>query len=245
MRITCISDTHTKQRYIEPASLPGGDLLIHAGDLMNSGRDPVDIEDFMSWFDSQAQYDTKVFIAGNHDRLFEDFPERTMEIINSYKWIDYLQDEELKLYFDGPNGDEPENNVKIYGSPWQPWFHNWAFNLPRKGVELMSKWEQIPQNTDILITHGPPMGYGDTSGAPYWEPNLGCELLRARVDVIKPKIHVFGHIHGGYGYYFNGHTHFINAAILDERYNYTNQPITFDWNPVTNELNFVENENIK
>ncbi len=239
MRITCISDTHTKQRYIEPELLPGGDLLIHAGDLMNSGRDPVDVEDFMSWFDSQTQYRAQVFIAGNHDRLFESNPTKALEIVDAYNNPVYLQDEQMLFI----NSDWEQ--IRLYGSPWQPWFHNWAFNLPRKGVELMSKWEQIPQNTDILITHGPPMGYGDTSGAPYWEPNLGCELLRARVDVIKPKIHVFGHIHGGYGYYFNGHTHFINAAILDERYNYTNQPITFDWNPVTNELNFVENENIK
>lgn len=239
MRITCISDTHTKQRYIEPALLPGGDLLIHAGDLMNSGWDPIDIEDFMSWFDSQTQYRAQVFIAGNHDRMFEVYHNKALEIVEGYNNPVYLQDEPMLFI----NSDwEP---VRLYGSPWQPWFHNWAFNLPRNGAELMSKWEQIPQNTDILITHGPPMGYGDTSGAPYNEPNLGCELLRARVDIIKPKIHVFGHIHGGYGYYFNGHTHFINAAILDERYNYTNQPITFDWNPETNELNFIDNENIK
>ena len=123
-----------------------------------------------------------------------------MTEVNSYKWIDYLQDEEMSLYFDGPNGDMPEENVKIYGSPWQPEFYNWAFNLPRMGEELKAKWAAIPEDTDILLTHGPAQGHLDTSGPPYNEPLLGCELLAARIEEIKPKIHVCGHIHGGYGY---------------------------------------------
>lgn len=247
MRITCISDTHTKQRYIDGNTtrrqgggvnhLPGGDLLIHAGDIMNSGHDPVDIEDFMDWFSGQEQYRAQVFIAGNHDRMFENRPKKAMEIVDRYMPV-YLQDMPMMFI----NSDW--QRINLYGSPWQPEFYNWAFNLPKGGVELASKWEQIPSNTDILITHCPPLGYGDTSGPPYNEPNLGCELLRKRVEFIKPKIHIFGHIHGGYGYYFNGHTHFINASILDERYDYTNAPITFDWNPETNELNFIENEEI-
>ena len=241
MRITLISDTHTKHEELlwDPTDLPGGDLLIHAGDLMNSGKNINDITSFCSWFDTLTQYDAKVFIAGNHDIMFEDFPERAMEVVNSYKGIDYLQDEEMKLYFDGPNGDEPENNVKIYGSPWQPWFYDWAFNLPKGGQELFDKWAAIPEDTDILITHGPAQGHLDTSGPPYNEPNLGCPLLANRINEIKPKIHVCGHIHGGYGYaYFNG-THFFNASILNERYDYANKPVTFDWNPKTNEINFI------
>lgn len=237
MIITLISDTHTKQRYIDRNKsgvnpLPGGDLLIHAGDIMNSGYDPVDIEDFIDWFSSQTQYAAQVFIAGNHDRMFEDKPELVAEIVDKGDSI-YLQDEPFLFFY---NDFEA---IKVYGSPWQPEFYDWAFNLPRNGVDLASKWEQIPLNTDILITHGPPMGYGDTSGPPYNEPNLGCELLRKRVDFIKPKIHMFGHIHGGYGYYFNGDTHFINASILNEEYRYTNEPITIDWNPKTNKLKFI------
>jgi Icc-related predicted phosphoesterase len=235
MRITLISDTHTKHDELsyDPKDLPGGDLLIHAGDLMNSGRNPVDINQFCKWFDGLEQYDTKVFIAGNHDRMFENLPEQASEIYTSYKNITYLQDERLDLW------DEDDQQLVIYGSPWQPWFYDWAFNLPKGGPGLMSKWEAIPTDTDILITHGPPQDHLDVSGPPYNEPHLGCALLREKVDEQPPKIHVFGHIHGGYGYKFHNGTHFFNASILNERYEYVNKPVTFDWDPETNEITFI------
>jgi Icc-related predicted phosphoesterase len=236
MRITLISDTHTKHDELsyDPKDLPGGDLLIHAGDIMNSGRNPVDIYQFCKWFNGLEQYSNKVFIAGNHDRMFENAPEEAMEIVNSYKSIDYLQDERLDLW------DENDQQLVIYGSPWQPEFYNWAFNLPRQGKELEAKWAAIPTDTDILITHGPAQGHLDTSGPPYNEPNLGCPLLRHHIDTVsRPKIHVCGHIHGGYGYKFSDGTHFFNASILNERYEYVNKPVTFDWNPETNEITFI------
>jgi Icc-related predicted phosphoesterase len=234
MRITLISDTHTKHEELmwDASDLPGGDLLIHAGDIMNSGFNSNDITNFCSWLDTLEQYDHKVFIAGNHDRKFEDKPEQALEIVNSYKNITYLQDDWVKVGID-------EEMAKIYGSPWQPEFYNWAFNLPKGGPGLMSKWEAIPKDTDILITHGPPQDHLDMSGPPYNEPHLGCALLREKVDEQPPKIHVFGHIHGGYGYKFHNGTHFFNASILNERYEYVNKPITFDWNPKTNEITFL------
>lgn len=234
MRITLISDTHTKHEELtyDPQDLPGGDLLIHAGDIMNSGRNPMDIYKFCKWFDGLEQYDHKVFIAGNHDRIFETDPEMASEIYTSYKNITYLQDDWAEV------GDDNEA-VKIWGSPWQPEFYNWAFNLPRRGDELKEKWDSIPADTDILITHGPPQDHLDVSGPPYNEPHLGCELLRVKVDEQPPKIHVFGHIHGGYGYKFHNGTHFFNASILNERYEYVNKPVTFDWNPETNEIAFI------
>lgn len=229
MRITLISDTHTRHGLIDPkVDLPGGDLLLHAGDIMNSGYNKNDIKDFCHWYNSLEHYDQKIFIAGNHDRVFEDNPTAAKEIYSSYKWINYLQDEWLEV-----------DGVKIYGTPWQPWFYDWAFNLPKGGPGLMSKWEAIPEDTDILITHGPPQEILDASGPPYNEPLLGCALLRERVDEIKPKIHVFGHIHGSYGYKFLNGTHFFNASILNEDYKYTNKPITFDWDPETNEITFL------
>jgi len=208
--------------------MPGGDLLLHAGDIMNSGYNKNDIKDFCYWYNSLEHYDQKVFIAGNHDRTFEENPEAAREIYSSYKWIKYLQDESLEI-----------DGVKIYGTPWQPEFYSWAFNLPKEGPGLMSKWEAIPEDTDILITHGPPQEILDASGPPYNEPLLGCALLRERVDEIKPKIHVFGHIHGSYGYKFKNGTHFFNASILNEAYNYTNRPFTFDWDRETNEITFI------
>jgi predicted phosphodiesterase len=240
MRITLISDTHTKHDELsyDPKDLPGGDLLLHAGDIMNSGRNPVDIYRFCKWFDGLEQYEHKVFIAGNHDRIFETDPEMASEIYTSYKWIDYLQDDWIIVGDEDPHSPNVKT-AKIYGSPWQPEFYNWAFNLPRRGDELMTKWAAIPKDTDILITHGPPQDHLDVSGPPYNEPHLGCELLRVKVDEQPPKIHVFGHIHGGYGYKFHNGTHFFNASILNERYEYVNKPITFDWDPETNEITFL------
>jgi len=228
MKITFISDTHTKHTELN-GQLPDGDLLIHAGDIMNSGRNSNDISDFCKWFDGIDNYDHKIFIAGNHDRMFEDNQRKAMEIVNSYKSIDYLQDDWIEVGND-------ESMAKIYGSPWQPWFYDWAFNLPKGGPGLYSKWEAIPKDTDILITHGPPQDHLDISGPPYNEPHLGCALLREKVDNQPPKIHVFGHIHGSYGYKFHNGTHFINASVLNERYEQVNKPLTVDWNPETNEL---------
>lgn len=247
MKITLISDTHTKHDQITTSKsirnsnrlldLPGGDLLIHAGDFMNSGYNPMEAMMFFKWFDEIDNYDTKVLIAGNHDRWMQNEPEEAKGILTGYKTIEYLQDEELVLYNDGPNGDIPEDNIRIYGSPWQPEFCNWAFNLPRNGEEMKARWDAIPSNTDILVTHGPAFGYLDIPGGQ--SIRVGCEMLRHRVDEIRPKIHVGGHIHGSWGHYFNGHTHFFNASVLDEQYRYTHAPWIFDWNPNTNEIQFL------
>lgn len=228
MKITAISDTHTRHRYCE-ADLPGGDLLIHAGDFMNSGHHQREATEFFDWFTTIKGYDKKVFIAGNHDRLLENDPTWSTLTIKDYERIIYLQDEGLALY-----DMDKDASVKIWGSPWQPEFNNWAFNLPRNGEEMKAKWDAIPEDTDILITHGPPFGYLDIPGDQ--SIRVGCEMLRYRVDEIKPKIHIFGHIHGSAGYYYNGHTHYINAAILNEQYLYNNLPVTFEWEPTTNEI---------
>ena len=232
-RITFISDTHTKHWELE-GQLPGGDLLIHSGDIMNSGYSNYEVEEFCEWFTSQKQYDKKVFIAGNHDRAFENWPDKIESILELFPNLIYLEDELFGLY-----DLDTDSSVKIYGSPWQPEFCNWAFNLPRCGDELKKKWDAIPNYTDILITHGPPQGHLDVSGPPYNEGDLGCELLRVKVDEQPPKIHVFGHIHGSYGYKFHNGTHFINAAVLNERYKVVNKPLTIDWDKETNDITFI------
>lgn len=238
MRITVLSDTHTRHGLIPMEDLPGGDLLLCAGDIMNSGYNRNDIWDFCHWFQSLKQYEDKVFIAGNHDRMFENHPEDVKVWLDKFPLINYLQDEQLTLYFDGPNGDFPEDNIRIYGSPWQPEFYSWAFNLPKNGIELAGKWEAIPDNTDILITHGPAFGTLDTVKGREWD-GLGCELLAERIERLRPKIHVCGHIHSGYGYEFIDGTHFFNASVLDESYEYTQKPMTFDWDKETNTITFL------
>jgi Icc-related predicted phosphoesterase len=228
-RITAISDTHTKHKQLTPF-LPGGDILIHAGDISSMGH-KHEIQSFCSWFDKIDNYDLKVFIAGNHDYGFEKRIEETMEIVNSYKTITYLQDDWVGFQ------KEDLKEIRIWGSPWQPEFYNWAFNLPRRGKELEEKWNLIPENTDILITHGPAYGYVDMVIGRY--DNLGCEILTDRIGVVKPDIHICGHIHSGYGYTTNGKTHFINASVLNEGYYFTQKPITIDYNPDDGSIVFI------
>jgi Icc-related predicted phosphoesterase len=230
LKITFISDTHTKHNQITK-DLPGGDILIHAGDMSSMGY-KHEIEDFCKWFDGLDNYDTKVFIAGNHDWGFQDNVEQTTQIIDSYKSFDYLQDGLLMV------GENYDDMVKIYGSPWQPEFYNWAFNLPRNGEELKSKWDLIPMNTDILITHGPAWGYVDKVIGR--TQNLGCELLAERIKVVKPKIHVCGHIHSGRNIVFDDETLYINASVLGEQYQYIQKPITIDFDFKTGEWEVIQ-----
>ncbi len=230
MILTIISDTHNKHKHIS-GDLKGGDLLLHAGDISSMGYEH-EIREFAKWYNGLDNYTTKVFIAGNHDWGFQNNAEKTKEILETYKDIKYLEDEFLSII----DGGEPE--IKIWGSPWQPEFYNWAFNLPKGGWELEQKWKDIPDDIDILITHGPAWGFlDDVEGNR--NVHLGCELLAERIKQIKPKIHICGHIHTGYGHYYDGHTHYFNAAVLNERYNYAHLPWHIDWNPITNEIQFL------
>lgn len=222
MIITLISDTHNKHNKLND-DLPGGNLIIDSGDISSMGYEH-EIDGFCKWFD-KLNYNHKVFCAGNHDFGFEKDPDKAYEIIQKYK-VNYLQDSMLEI-----------DGIKIWGSPWQPEFCGWAFNLPKNGWQLAEKWNNIPEDIDILITHGP--SFGNLDQVVGRKENLGCELLTERIKVIKPKIHVFGHIHSGYGYKFDGITHHINASVLNEQYVYTNKPLTIDWNKETNEIKFL------
>jgi hypothetical protein len=121
--------------------------------------------------------------------------------------------------------------LRIYGSPWQPEFYSWAFNLPR-GPELKAKWDMIPDGLDILVTHGPPLGHGDmTFGYDGRMPkgSVGCADLKDAVFRAKPKLHIFGHIHSGYGVTEEGGTKFVNASSCNENYDALNKPIVMDY----------------
>lgn len=229
MKITFISDTHTKHHQVT-SQLPGGDLLIHAGDFSSRGHEH-EVDGFFDWFNGLDNYTNKIVIAGNHDFMFENDPMLAKDIISYYPNVTYLQDD-LEVI-----GEDYSSSVKVWGSPWQPEFHNWAFNLPRNGEELKEKWDMIPYNIDIVVTHGPAWGHLDTVVGQ--SMNLGCELLAEQMKVIKPKIHVCGHIHSGYGYKYVDGVHYFNAAVLGEDYNFTQKPMTVEWNPKTNEIEFV------
>ena len=230
-KITCISDTHTKHNKLD-GFLPGGDILICAGDITNRGYF-TEIENFATWYDKIDNYDHKIFIAGNHDFGFQDDLLKVKGILTGYKNIDYLQD---NFMFLGEGEVEYDDMLKIWGTPWQPEFHNWAFNLPR-GEKLKEKWDMIPAGTDILITHGP--AFGKLDYVPYNGINVGCEELLKRIEEIKPKIHVCGHIHSGRGVVFSEGTLYVNAAVLNDRYEFRYKPITIDFNFETGEWDVI------
>jgi Icc-related predicted phosphoesterase len=248
MRIVCISDTHGLHTIMEQyKSLPEGDILIHAGDCTNVGK-PHEVTEFVHWFQNVKGFNTKIFIAGNHDFAFEKINQPHHK--GDFEWFNnlmneenlsqsdvvYLQDNEFVI--ESPEFSKP---LKIYGSPWQPEFYNWAFNLPRNGWELELKWKDIPEDTDILITHGPPHGIRDFTPA---NLQVGCEILRFHVENrIKPSIHVFGHIHQAYGAVQQDETMYVNASICTERYIPSNKPIIIDINEENGKLitTYVEN----
>jgi hypothetical protein len=233
MRIVCISDTHSLHPMMG-YDLPEGDVLIHSGDCTNKGE-KHDVENFVHWF-MDLKYDTKVFVAGNHDFAFENH--RYPHHKGDYDWfhnlmteenlsqsnVTYLEDNELILH--SPEFSRP---IKFWGSPWQPEFYNWAFNLPRQGEELEKYWSMIPDDTDVLITHGPPHQCRDFVQDRFGGHSVGCELLAFHVEQrIKPLLHVFGHIHGAYGPMYKNDTLFVNASICTERYVPSNKPIIVD-----------------
>lgn len=222
MKLTFISDLHTKYKQVE-THLLCGDIIICAGDVSSRGYEH-EIRDFCRWF-SNLDYKYKVFIAGNHDFLFQTKPQKALEILNNYNII-YLEDNTVNI-----------QGLNIYGTPWQPWFCDWAFNLPRNGEELKEKWDNIPLNTSILVTHSPAFGILDKvigENIP-----LGCELLTSKILEVKPKIHICGHIHSGYGYKFDGSTHYFNASVLNEQYVYTQKPWNIEYNVENNEIEFL------
>lgn len=224
MKLTFLSDTHSKQKHIPIHHFNGGDILLHSGDLSSMGYEH-EVKQFLRWFNSIPNYTHKVFIAGNHDWLFQQNPTIVKEIMKEFPNITYLQDSSVVI-----------DGVKIWGSPWQPEFYNWAFNLPRNGEELEFVWNKIPMDTDILLTHGPAYGYVDKVIGRY--ENLGCEKLINRILEVKPSIHSCGHIHSGNGVMGNEWTTFINSSVLDERYDYTYKPydVLFDKEAKTVEI---------
>jgi predicted phosphodiesterase len=212
MRIVCISDTHSLHNQVV---LPEGDVLVHAGDLLNHGT-LKELPSAAGWLDNQlGKFEDIVVIGGNHDFALEAFMREGREDIlkkNFFPGIHYLRDEAVTI-----------KGFKFYGSPWQPEFCDWAFNLPR-GAQLAEKWAAIPADTDVLVTHGPPFLQRDWVG----RDHVGCADLRLRVDDIKPKVHVFGHIHAGYGMNETDGVKFVNAALCNERYQIVNAPIVVE-----------------
>ena len=227
LRFVCISDTHNKT---DQMVLPKGDVLLHAGDFTQVGGE-AEVKHFIDFLDRvRPNFQEIVLIAGNHDLTFDTENFHSLPIVQMFhkgKTYDlnaikdslkqkctYLEDETTEIA-----------GIKIYGTPWQPEFGGWGFNVER-GANCLDHWSKIPSGIDILISHGPPLGHGDKcqSGA-----RAGCSELLATIQKrVKPKYHIFGHIHEGYGVTTDGETTFINASSVNISYRQVNDPVIFD-----------------
>lgn len=218
MKIVAISDTHNGHDKIV---IPPCDILIHGGDATFRGR-KEEVESFAKWFDKQPAKH-KVFIPGNHELGVE------AQWPGSKAWyLDHCPSAHLLM-----NSDVTLDGVKIWGSPVTPWFHDWAWNVAR-GPAIKKYWDMIPADTSIVVTHGPPYGILDAVnrgfGRADWNPqeHVGCQDLMDAMLRIKPKLHIFGHIHEGYGTQVFQDTIYCNASIMDEHYDPVNLPFEFD-----------------
>lgn len=209
MRLVCISDTHSLHRQIP--EIPDGDILIHAGDCLGAGT-LDDVEDLNHWF-GNLPHRHKILIAGNHDAAFQEVPDLARQALTNAA---YLEDSGIEI-----------EGVRFWGSPWTPAFLDWFFMLDR-GQPLYEKWRLIPDDTDVLITHGPPKNIGDEVSLGFRLYNAGCVDLLHRIDQLTLKAHIFGHIHEGHGQYVRGRTRLINASTCTVRYRPTNPPIVID-----------------
>lgn len=235
MRIVCISDTHT---YGEHVDVPEGDVLIHSGDHTFRGT-YGEVHASLKWLES-LPHKHKVVIAGNHDFYFDErFPNGHLfrgwtidrkgtvaELLAEFPSVTYLQDSGVMI-----------DGVKFWGSPWQPAFYGWAFNFPENDdhAAALAKWSEIPDDTQVLVTHGPPAGVLDKVYSWNGDSRAGCPALMERVfKLAKLRLHAFGHLHESYGRaeYVNqsdgADLTFVNAAINTREYEPTNKPIIVD-----------------
>ncbi|CAF3386960.1 unnamed protein product [Rotaria socialis] len=232
-RIVCISDTHSRYDFV----LPSGDILVHTGDFSKSGLQD-EVEYFITWLKSLTKYRLKIFIAGNHDHTLDPISyERCWKrwhrgrkqncapvghLIHDRSLatnfgIIYLEEQ---LFVDNVTG------LSFYGSsPYEPASHNGTFYFPINSVEIMQACSRIPNNVDVLLTHCPPASILDTT---ITGEHVGCDELLSCVNVAKPRLHVFGHIHEAHGRIDQGSTIFVNASICNRKYQPVQAPIVID-----------------
>lgn len=210
-KIVVISDTHGDHWKVK---LSKGDILIHAGDCTYDGSYRSFL-DFITWFKKQT-FKYKIFIAGNHDAVLDKQFNLVKDIISDSGCI-YLENSGVEI-----------KGIKFYGSPTTPSFNDWFF-MAERGPAIKKYWDNIPNDVDILITHGPPMTILDWVPRSYTEMHLGCRDLYNRVLEVKPQYHIFGHIHYSYGIHECFGIKFINASCMDEEYNVVNKPKEIIW----------------
>ena len=228
IKICCVSDTHGLHRKMKHM-IPECDILIHAGDYTNRGE-KEQVDDFFKWLNEQTQCTNKVIIEGNHDLHTETrFDSET----GANKWFEELIDKHninkpegsiTRLY----NSSVQLYGLNIWGSPITPDFYpeHWAHNCAR-GTKIKAVWDEIPLDTDIVVTHGPV--YAKLDWVPYRGGEyVGCAELDYKLQEVKPILHVCGHIHCGAGIEQTIDTIYVNASICNEQYKPVNEPHTID-----------------
>ena len=212
MKVTVISDTHGAHEQINLNAFKDTDVLIHAGDFAMSKRNAVpQAYKFLKWF-NQINVPHKILVAGNHDYAPYEAEGFLAALRERYASITYLQDSETII-----------EGYKFYGSPYSNEFCGWAFMEDE--LDLIQIWEQIPDDTNILITHGPSRGILDKVVRD--ETHVGSSTLTERIEQLNDlKVHVSGHIHEAYGIHYDKHLS-INASLMTEQYWPINPPISF------------------
>jgi Icc-related predicted phosphoesterase len=209
MRLVCSSDWHGKL-----PELPEGDVLILGGDLFPITNHNVEFQrEFLNKkllpHLKKTTFPHIIVIGGNHDFLLQNDPEAFGIQIT------YLQDSG-SFY----------NGLTFWGAPWSNWLPGWVFMLPDD--ELAKKWSLIPEEIDVLITHGPAYGVLDKTCPIYGSLNVGSKSLRQWIVSVNPKVHICGHIHEGFGRDRIGLTDCYNVSLLDEHYVRQHDPVVID-----------------
>jgi Icc-related predicted phosphoesterase len=193
VRIVAVADTHLVHKDLK---VPDGDVLVHAGDMCRRGS--LEELEVAAQFFLSLPHRHKVVVAGNHDWSFVNQPEEARRLLGD------------AVYLEGSGAEVA--GLRFWGGPWQPEYNDWAFNLP-PGEPLAEKWARIPDGLDVLVTHGPPRGIGDKSG--YSEVRGGDEELLRRVRQVRPRLHLFGHIHEDGGNWHVDGTTFVNCTTWE------------------------------
>lgn len=222
MKVLFISDPHTFHKSI--IDLPEADAICCSGDICLRGEFEEAVS-FLAWF-SSLPYKHKVFTVGNHDICFDPnhgrygiFKENfNAGVENPIDRIEELIPE--GVHFLNRSGVVLDG-IKFWGAPDTPWFHNWAFNIHRETPEMEAVWDEMPEDVDVLLTHGPPFKVLDYTIEGLY---VGCEVLARKLETIKPKVHSFGHIHEDYGAIEKGGTLFLNSSVVNRRYWVVNKP---------------------
>jgi Icc-related predicted phosphoesterase len=202
MKIVALSDTHTKHNQI---TIPKGDILIYAGDF--EIRNTIDLVEMRDWL-NKLNFKYIITIFGNHDFTDKATTNYIKDVFG--KKINYLCNNAIII-----------EGLKIWGSSYSPLFNDWAWMKPDN--DLKEIWNIIPNDVDIVVTHCP--CYGILDKAQPMGENLGSLSLRDKIKGIKPKVHLCGHIHGGYGQYTDYKTDYYNCSLLDEQYKLVNEPV--------------------